>query len=294
MGASGLLGRVLVEAWGSDEVIPTTSKDADIRDWSQAQKLLSECRPDWTIFAAAFADVDGCEIDPSFAQEVNCRGAVNVARAAQENNSRLMLISTDYVFDGTKSAPYEVDDPVRPLNVYGRSKADAERGVREILPDCCILRTSWLFGAQGKCFPNTILALARERKTLRVVSDQRGCPTLNRDLAHIINLLIRAGARGTIHAANAGNCSWFEFAQELINAARLEDVVITPISTAEMNRPAPRPHYSVLSCASLHSYGLSLRPWQETVGDYLRESQAIPSTAEVPASFRHGRSHALS
>ncbi len=278
--ASGLLGKVLLEEWGSGEIIPTTSKEADIRSEEQVWKIFFKCHPEWTILAAAYTDVDGCEKNPDLAQAVNFRGAVNVARAARENNSRLQLISTDYVFDGTKSAPYEIDDPIRPLSVYGRSKAAAEQGVREILPDCCILRTSWLFGANGKCFPNSILSLATERTTLSVVTDQTGSPTFNRDLARVVRQLVRAGAAGTIHATNSGNCSWFEFAQEILRAGGHADVKVTPTSTQELGRPAPRPRYSVLSCKSLAPFGISLRSWKEALPAYLQEFAALKHTTE--------------
>lgn len=273
-GASGLLGNVLLEEWGSDEIIPATSKEADIRSEEQVREIFFKCCPEWTILAAAYTDVDGCEKNPALAQEVNFRGAVNVARAARENNSRLLLMSTDYVFDGTKSAPYEVDDPIRPLSAYGRSKAAAEQGVREVLPDCCTLRSSWLFGANGKCFPNSILTLATQRKTLSVVTDQTGSPTFNRDLARVIRQLVRAGAAGTIHATNSGNCSWFEFAQEILRAGGHADVKLAPISTQERGRPAPRPRYSVLSCKSLATFGISLRSWKEALPAYLQEFSA--------------------
>jgi dTDP-4-dehydrorhamnose reductase len=291
-GASGLLGKVLQEEWGSDEIIPATSREADIRSEEQVRKLFFKCRPEWTILAAAYTDVDACENNSALAHAVNFRGAINVAQAARENNSRFLLISTDYVFDGTKSTPYEVDDPIRPLNVYGRSKAAAEQGVRDILPGCCILRTSWLFGAIGKCFPNSILALARERKTLSVVTDQTGSPTFNRDLARVIRELVRAGAAGTIHAANSGNCSWFEFAQEILRAGVHADVQLVPISTQELRRPAPRPRYSVLSCKSLAPFGISLRSWKEALPVYLQEFSALkhatgkassPATRQVSA-----------
>ncbi len=270
-GASGLLGRAVVDEWGSDEAIPATSKDADIRDASQVRRLVSQSRPDWTILAAGYTDVDGCERNPTLAHEVNCRGAENAAGAAREFGSRMMLLSSDYVFDGAKSEPYEVGDPVRPLGRYGRSKAAAEAAVRDILPDCCIVRTSWLFGAPGRCFPNTILELAAERKKLAVVSDQRGSPTFNRDLARAIVRLVQAGAKGMIHAANGGDCSWFEFAQEIVRSAGLTDIEVLPISTREANRPAPRPPYSVLSCTSLAGCGIRMRPWQEALQAYLHE-----------------------
>lgn len=280
LGASGLLGSVLVEDWIGDEIFPASSKDADIRDEGQVRKLLISCRPNWTILAAAYTDVDGCETNPELAHAVNCLGAANVARAARENGSRLLFISTDYVFDGTKTSSYEAHDPVRPLGVYGLSKAEAEREIRQVLPDCCILRTSWLFGAQGKCFPNTILRLAQIQKTLSVVSDQHGSPTFNRDLAKTIIQLVRAGATGTIHATNAGDCSWFEFAEEIVLAAGLADVTIKPASSKELNRPAPRPKYSVLSTTSLAQCGMSMRPWREAVIAYLEERSLMPGTIE--------------
>lgn len=291
LGASGLLGRVLSEDWGSDDLIPASSKEVDIREYDRVRKLLLEIRPDWTVLAAAYTNVDGCEKNPPLADEVNCFGAVNVARAAKESRSHLLFVSTDYVFDGSKFAPYEVDDPVRPINTYGRSKAVGEQQVREVLPEVCILRTSWLFGVQGRCFPNTILKLAQEQKTLKVVSDQRGSPTFNRDLASVIIRLVRGGAAGTFHATNAGNCSWSEFAQEILRSAGLLDITLVPISTEELKRPAQRPRYSVLSCESLKAFGISMRPWQEAVRAYLQEYfGAFPARPGEDAALMKERS----
>ena len=268
IGAAGLLGKVLLEEWEGDAVTGVASRDADIRDESQVRQLFERTRPEWTVLAAAYADVDGCERDPQRAHDVNYIGALNVARAALDARSKLLFVSTDYVFDGSKGAPYEPGDPVCPVNVYGRSKADAEKGLREILPGCCILRTSWLFGASGKCFPNTILALAQNQKTLRVVADQFGRPTYNRDLARMIIQLVRAGASGILHAASEGACSWFDFAGAILLAAGLPDVAVEPVRTEDMPRPARRPRYSVLSTTNLESYGLRMRTWRDTLTDY--------------------------
>lgn len=223
------------------------------------------------MLLAAYTDVDGCEKDPQRAHEVNCGGALNVASAARDAGCRLLFVSTDYVFDGSKSTPYEADDAVNPINVYGQSKAEAERRIREILPHCCILRTSWLFGAAGRCFPNTILEAAENGKTLRVVADQTGCPTFNRDLARTIIQLVRADAQGIIHASNAGQCNWHEFACQVVRAAGFLDIRVEAIRTEELQRPARRPKYSVLSSASLRQYGFPMRAWQETFGDYLAD-----------------------
>lgn len=271
IGATGLLGKVLQEEWEGDAVTGVGSRDADIRDESQVRPLFERTRPDWTVLAAAYADVDGCERDPQRAHDVNRIGAMNVARIARDAGSKLLFVSTDYVFDGSKGAPYEPSDPVCPINVYGRSKADAEKGLREILPDCCILRTSWLFGASGKCFPNTILALAQNQKALRVVADQIGRPTYNRDLARAIIQLVHAGARGILHAANDGTCSWFDFAIAILRAAGLSDVTVEAVRTEDMPRPARRPKYSVLSTTNLGSYGLRMRTWQDTLADYFTD-----------------------
>ncbi|HKF23231.1 MAG TPA: dTDP-4-dehydrorhamnose reductase [Candidatus Angelobacter sp.] len=299
IGATGLLGRVLLERWADDEVIGAGSRDADVRDPAQVKGLFERCRPEWTVLAAAYADVDGCEKHPERAHQVNCVGAANVARAAREARSKLLFLSTDYVFDGTKNAPYEPGDPTRPLNVYGRSKAEAEKGVRETVPDCCIVRTSWLFGVQGKCFPNTILELAMTRDHLSVVADQTGCPTFNRDLAGAIIKLVRANAHGTVHVTNRGACSWYEFAREILRGAGKGRVAVSPARTEDVPRPAVRPKYSVLSEGGLEKFGVRMRPWQEALTDYCAEyasSRVDLSATQTGAAvatrsaLNHGRS----
>jgi len=272
LGATGLLGKALVEEWDFDEVTGTSSRDADIRDAGQLRALFARVRPQWTVLAAAYTDVDGCENNPEMAHQVNCAGAGNVARVARECGSRMLFVSTDYVFDGKKTTPYETSDMPKPINVYGRTKAAGEALVRAILPEACIARTSWLFGVAGKCFPNTILRVAKEQGKISVVADQDGAPTFNRDLARAIVHLCRCGARGTLHVTNSGQCSWHEFAEELVRGAGLTGVTVKPIGAAEFARPPARPKNSVLSSASLRQrYGITLPPWQEAVQRYLRE-----------------------
>ncbi len=208
-GASGLLGKALTSEWTGDQVVGLSSKDADIRDSQQILKAVERWGPEWIVLAAACTDVDGCETHPDVAMEVNCRGALNVAQAASHFEARLLFLSTDYVFDGAKSTPYETDDPRAPQSAYGRSKAKAETRLSKILPDCCIVRTSWLFGVGGKCFPDTILKLASGVSEIEVVNDQRGCPTYNRDLARTVIGLCRRGGKGIVHATNTGDCTWF-------------------------------------------------------------------------------------
>lgn len=269
-GASGLLGQALMREWSGDEVSGLTSRDADIRDAAQVRSAVDRTRPEWIVLSAAFTDVDGCESQQERAFAVNRDGAVKVAEVAKQIGSRLLFLSSDYVFDGTKTSPYEVDDLRNPQSVYGRSKAEAEVRLLEILPDCCIARTSWLFGIGGKCFPDTILKLAATRPALDVVDDQRGCPTYTIDLAGAIIQLCKNKASGIVHVTNTENCSWFEFAQGIVQEAGLATEV-RPITTQQMPRPATRPAYSVLSADSLHDWGIEMPTWKDALRLYLQE-----------------------
>ena len=267
-GATGMLGKALMRAWRQDEVVGLGSGDADIRNPEQVQAQVERVKPDWIVLSAAYTDVDGCELNPQLANSVNNFGAVNVAKAAATVGARLLFVSTDYVFDVSKATPYETDNPRNPMNSYGKSKADAEQGILKVLPSACIVRTSWLFGAGGKCFPDTILKLAASRPQIEVVNDQRGCPTFTDDLAATIVQLCHTNAQGIVHCTNSGDCTWYDFACEVVKQAGAKTAV-KPTTSDRFVRPAARPQYSVLSPASLHAYGISMRPWQETLRDYL-------------------------
>lgn len=271
-GASGLLGKALMRAWDRDDVTGLSSRDVDIRDAAKVREVMQTLRPEWIVVAAAYTNVDDCESHSDLAFGVNRDGPVNVARAAKTAGAKLLFLSSDYVFDGKKTSPYEAGDARNPQSVYGRSKAEAEVRLLEVLPECCIARTSWLFG-DGKCFPDTILKLAASRPTLDVVNDQRGCPTFSVDLARAIIGLCRGDARGVVHATNTGDCSWFEFAREIVKGAGLATEV-RPVSSQQMARPAPRPAYSVLSPASLRRYGINMPTWQDALQRYLQESKS--------------------
>jgi dTDP-4-dehydrorhamnose reductase len=280
-GASGLLGQELVRELRADgvqgqQVRALSSRDADLRDRARVGKVILDSRPDWILLSAAYTDVDGCESNRELAFAVNCEGAVNVAEAAREAGSRLLFLSTDYVFDGSKGSPYQTADARNPASVYGESKARAEERLLEILPEVCIVRTSWLFGHGGKCFPATILKLAATRPEISVVNDQRGSPTFTRDLAAALVQLCRGSARGIVHATNSGDCTWYEFAGAIVRAAGLPTVV-KPVSTAEFPRPARRPAYSVLSPDSLHAYNIKMAHWQEALHRYLGRAPVAPS-----------------
>jgi dTDP-4-dehydrorhamnose reductase len=277
-GASGLLGQELVRELDRDQLTALSSPDADLRDHARIRGVIRDSRPDWILLSAAYTDVDGCESNRDLALAVNCEGAVNVAEAAREAGSRLMFLSTDYVFDGSKRSPYEISDARNPTCVYGESKARAEERLLEILPEVCIARTSWLFGHGGKCFPATILKLASTRPEISVVNDQRGSPTFTRDLASALVELCRADARGIVHVTNSGNCTWYEFATEIVRASGMSTKV-KPVTTAEFPRLARRPAYSVLSPDSLHAYNVHMPDWQDALRRYLEGPLAA-----VPAS----------
>ena len=272
-GATGLLGNALLREWRGDEVLGFGKSDIDICDGDRVQKMVNETRPDWIVLSAAYTDVDGCESNAERALAVNRDGAVHVARAAKQAGAKLLFLSTDYVFDGTGTTPYEVGDARNPQSVYGRSKAEAEVRLLETIPECCIVRTAWLFGKGGKCFPDTILKLAATRPALDVVDDQRGSPTYTVDLARAIIELCRKDASGIVQVTNAGNCSWFEFAREIVGQSGLKSVV-RPVSTQQTPRPARRPAYSVMSDVSLERFGIRMPAWQDALRRYLAERQS--------------------
>lgn len=271
-GATGLVGNALLREWSSDSVIGLSSRDADIRDSQAVERAIAETRPDWIVNAAAYTDVDGCETNRELALAVNRDGAVNVAQAARLHNVRLLFLSTDYVFNGTKNSPYEITDPRAPQSVYGQSKAEAEQRVLEVVPDCTIVRTSWVFGKGGRCFPETILKLAATRPELSVVNDQRGSPTYTIDLARTIVQLCRKHASGIVHVTNSGDCTWYEFANEIVRAAGLP-AEVEPVTTAQFPRPAKRPAYSVLSPVSSKKLGISMPDWTDALARFLEERE---------------------
>jgi dTDP-4-dehydrorhamnose reductase len=271
LGAKGMLGTDLLDAWQSDELIPADLAEADLRSYAETEKLVLCVRPDWIILCAAYTDVDGCERNPDLAFAVNATGVENVARSAETVSAKVFLVSTDYVFDGKGTRPYEISDPVAPINVYGASKAGGEQALRKHSSSWCIGRTAWLFGIHGPSFPQKILHAAETRPELSVVNDQVGSPTYTRDLAGAIRDLVRKDVRGIVHITNEGICSWFDFAQEILSQSSRKAVPVLPISTDQSARPARRPNYSVLSPASLHAHGIRLRPWQQALSDFLQE-----------------------
>ncbi|MBI5569261.1 MAG: dTDP-4-dehydrorhamnose reductase [Desulfomonile tiedjei] len=274
IGAKGMLGTDLVTHLHR-EGIGTVSMDVDevdIGDPDSVKRAFAAAKPGTVINVAALTDVDGCEAVPDQAFRVNATGPKLVATACRDARCSLVHISTDYVFDGLTRTPYREEDPMNPLGVYGRSKTEGEVLVRQILPeDHCIVRTQWLFGLHGKNFVATILNLAEEQGTLRVVDDQHGVPTYTPDLAAALLTLCRAGARGTFHVTNSGITTWYGFALRILERAGLGAVKVDPMTTRELGRPAPRPLYSVLDTTRFVALaGKPLRSWQDALDDYLR------------------------
>jgi dTDP-4-dehydrorhamnose reductase len=248
-GAAGMLGQdvVAVAATAGHEVTSLSRADLDITDATAVRHALTDAAPDVVLNCAAWTDVDGAENHVEEALAVNGAGAGIVATAAAECGAWIIHVSSDYVFSGRKHEPYLESDPTEPLSAYGRSKLAGELAVRDAVPGRhTIVRSSWLFGTQGACFPATILTLAAERDELTVVADQVGCPTFTGDLAHALIGLCERPVAGILHVTGDGACSWYEFATAIVERAGLR-CTIKPGRTEDLGRPAPRPAFSVLA-----------------------------------------------
>nr|MQY58100.1 dTDP-4-dehydrorhamnose reductase [Clostridia bacterium] len=248
---------------------PSVNK-IDITDLEAVKELFSRLTPHFVIHAAAYTDVDGCEKDADKAYKVNALGTRNIALACQKLDIPLLYISTDFVFKGDKEIPYDEFDEPAPMNIYGKSKLAGENYIESFLSRYFIVRSSWLYGRWGKNFVATILKLARERSILEVVDDQVGSPTYTKDLSQQIKRLVATELYGTYHITNSGRCSWYEFTQEILKLAGIKGVKVTPITSEELARPAPRPKFSVLEnyCLRL-SLGNGMREWNEALKDFL-------------------------
>jgi dTDP-4-dehydrorhamnose reductase len=225
--------------------------------------------------------VDGCEGDPDRAFRVNGQGSRNAALAAAAVDAPVLAMSTDYVFDGTTPEPRREGDPPNPLGVYGKSKLAGEQGVRESNPSHVIVRTSWLYGAGGRNFVDTILARARAGDPLRVVNDQHGCPTYARDLSDAVLALIERRPIGTFHVTGTGECTWHDFAVAACELAGVK-AEVAAISSAELTRAAKRPAYSVLENGAFEMVtGRRMPHWRDALQRYLQsQSQRVPGAAE--------------
>ncbi len=242
--------------------------ELDIADAPAVHEATSNAKPDVVVNCAAWTNVDGAEDHEADAAEVNGAGAGYVAAAAAAAGAWTLHVSSDYVFDGSKRDPYLESDRTRPVSAYGRSKLAGELEVARQAPaSYTIVRSSWLFGAGGPCFPATILRLAAERDELSVVDDQVGCPTFTAHLARALVALAEQRPIGILHVAGGGECSWFELAREVVAAARL-GCEVKPCRTQDMPRPAPRPAYSVLR-SERSGVAPILPDWREGLAHYM-------------------------
>jgi dTDP-4-dehydrorhamnose reductase len=262
-----MLGQDLVARLGeSGHTLVATDRAAlDVTDAAAVAAAVAAERFDVVVNCTAWTAVDAAEEQEGEAFTVNAVGAALLARAAREAGARVVQVSTDYVFDGHASAPYAEDAPLAPRSAYGRTKGAGEWAVRAEHPDHLIVRTAWLYGAHGACFPKTMARLAAERDALTVVDDQVGQPTWTVDLADLIVRLVEAQApAGTYHGTSSGQASWFEFARAAVASAGSDPAKVAPTTSADFVRPAPRPAYSVLGHDRLHAVGVApIGPWDE-------------------------------
>lgn len=259
----------------------------DITKKQNVSAVIKNLNPNVVIHAAAWTDVDGCELDPKRAYRINSEGAKNAAYACKAIGATLIYLSTDFVFDGKKKNPYKETDKTKPLNIYGDSKLKGEEAVKKAAKKYFILRTSWLYGKHGKNFVDTILAKAGSEKVLKVVDDQIGSPTYTKDLAKAIRALLERVTKsqghkatcsrarfsapyGIYHISNSGSISWYDYAKKILKLAKSQTKV-APISSKELNRPANRPNMSILDNSKFIKFtGYRMRNWQEALKEYVR------------------------
>jgi dTDP-4-dehydrorhamnose reductase len=272
-GAAGMLGRDVMLAAGNagHDVVGFGRAELDVTDPAALAKKLDLERPDLVINCAAWTDVDGAEAEEGTAFAVNGTGAGNVAAAAAEVGASVVYVSSDYVFDGAKGAPYVESDQPAPLSAYGRTKLAGEEATVAANKRHFVVRSAWLFGIGGPNFVETMLRLAGSGNEVLVVRDQVGSPTYTWHLAYGIVRLIEGIEFGIHHMAAAGQCSWYEFAREIFEQAKVECKVLS-ITTEEFGRPAPRPPFSALT--SQREHAIRLPSWQDGLAGYLAQRQA--------------------
>ena len=283
-GSEGQLGSELVSAFPGHEVVAPQRAVFDLTSRDSVLQCITTASPDTLVHGAAWTDVDGCERDPDRAMLVNALGTRHVAEGARIVGARVVYVSTDYVFPGHGDRPYTEWDETGPLSAYGRSKLGGER---ELDPGSTVVRTSWVCGRSGRNFVKSILAAAANPPPggLTVVDDQHGCPTFADDLASMVARLVVSCRPGTFHVTNQGRTTWFGFARDIVAAAGLDQDIVRPIATSELQppRPAPRPAWSVLDNAALRLSGIPLLPDHrdslKRLVAQLLEERAAPATS---------------
>lgn len=272
-GVNGQLGFDVVKELTAKghKAVGVDREELDITVESAVSSFVAELKPDAIVHCAAYTNVDGAETDQEGAYKVNVSGTKFLAEAANQVNAKMVYVSTDYVFNGNGTEPYEVDHPTSPLGVYGETKLAGEQILQSTLSKYFIVRTAWVYGINGHNFVKTMLRLGSERNEIGVVYDQVGSPTYTVDLAKFLVELIETDKYGVYHASNAGVCSWHEFAVEIFKQAEM-DVKVNPLTSEEFPSKAVRPKYSLLSKKKLVEEGFTpLRDWKEALSAYLNE-----------------------
>lgn len=247
--------------------------EMDITDPAACEKVIRESAVDGVIHCAAYTAVDAAEDNVELCRKVNADGTRNIARVCRDLDIKMMYISTDYVFDGQGTRPWEPDDDRNPLNVYGQTKYEGELAVEELVKKFFIVRIAWVFGVNGKNFIKTMLRIGKERGAATVVDDQIGSPTYTYDLARLLVDMIETDRYGRYHATNEGLCSWYEFACEIFRQAGMDNVTVTSVPTSEYPASkAKRPMNSRISKEKLTENGFERLPdWKDAVSRYLKE-----------------------
>jgi dTDP-4-dehydrorhamnose reductase len=276
-GCKGQLGRALYAVLAKHTLAGCDLPELDIADRSAIGAAIADFGPDVVIHSAAWTDVDGCARDPERAYRVNALGTQNVALACAACGAAMAYVSTNEIFDGTATEPYREWDPPHPVNPYARSKAAGEWFVRHLLTRFYIARTAWLYAPGGRNFPHRIVQLADDASTgsaqggaLRVVTDEVGNPTYAPDLATAIAALVHTDAYGVYHLTNAGYCSRYDFAREILRISGREHVPIEPITLDDFERASTPPRFAPLANTAAAGLGIQLRPWQEALEEFLK------------------------
>lgn len=251
------------------EAVGADIEEMDITDEESVNRFIMDAKPDAVIHCAAYTAVDAAEENEDICRRVNADGTRNIAKVCKELDCKMIYISTDYVFDGQGSRPWEPDEERHPLNVYGQTKYEGELAVQELLEKYFIVRIAWVFGVNGKNFVKTMLNLAQTHDTLTVVNDQYGSPTYTYDLARLLVDMVQTDKYSIYHATNEGICTWYEFACEIFKQANVA-VKVLPVSAAEYRAKAKRPENSRMSKEKLTENGFERLPsWQDALGRYL-------------------------
>ena len=273
-GANGQLGQAIqfvAANYPNIHFVFCSSSDLDITNKENCEFIFNKEKPDFCINAAAYTAVDKAESEPEKAELINVIGAKNLSEACKNFNAKLIHISTDFVFDGSKNSPYNETDLPNPKGVYGQTKLDGEIAIQEVFDAYFIIRTSWVYSQFGNNFMKTMLRLASERTSLSVVNDQIGSPTNAVDLANAILKIVESKTNnqfGIYNFSNEGQCSWFNFAKKIfeINQVKIE---VTPIPTTQFPTPAERPKYSVLDKTKIKTtFGIDIKPWEQSLEIY--------------------------